>query len=120
MKYENNRCGEWISRFGVACLLLISACGKEDSKPEKTAPATQAPATAPAASRGSARHTIKGQVSYKGKVAPSMLTVTKDQEVCGNSKTDSTLVVSPDSRKLSPSPLINLKSSRPNAMSIAG
>jgi len=102
MQCDINGRGRWVSVFGVLCLLLVSACGKgkEESPPETAAPAPQVSATvpAPAASAGSAGGTIKGEVVYKGKASAATLTVTKDQAVCGNNKTDLSLVVSPEGK----------------------
>jgi len=90
--------GRWASLLGVL-LLLVSACGKGDERaPEKATPASQGAAPAPTASAESAGGTIKGEVIYKGKASPATLDVTKDQAVCGNSKTDPSLVVSPEGK----------------------
>jgi len=96
--FDYNGCGRWASLFGVL-MLLVLACGKgEESAPDTVAPAPQVSATAPAASAESGGGTIKGEVIYKGKASPATLNVTKDQAVCGNSKTDPSLVVSPEGK----------------------
>lgn len=82
-------------------LWLLSACGKgEESKTEepKSTPPAPAITSAPSASSGAAGSTIKGEVVYKGKATTATLTVNKDQEVCGKTKVDPSLIVSTDGK----------------------
>lgn len=86
--------------LGAMAIFFCAACGKEETAPEKsaTAPQAQPSAAAPSASAQAGAGTIKGEVIYKGKAAPATLSVTKDQEVCGQSKPDPSLVVSPEGK----------------------
>jgi len=102
MHQASCRCRCWPTVLGVAGILLFGACnkGKEEPAHETPAPAPQAQTSAPtqAASARSERGTIQGEVIYKGKTTPSVLTVTKDREVCGATKKDPSLVFSLDGK----------------------
>ena len=72
-------------------LLLAVGCSKE---PEQKSPPAKEPAqsvTAPGAAQG--KGTITGKVIFKGSHSPGKLSVGKDREVCGDGKSDPSLLV---------------------------
>lgn len=84
----------------VVLLVLFWSCdkGQEESPAEKRAPTAES-----VVSRGATVYraavvqnggTISGKVVFKEKHTPSIIPVTKDQEVCGKSKKDPSLLVS--------------------------
>ena len=92
------RCTLFWATVMLALVPFLNGCSKEQ---EKSAPATEnaaakpesppSPASAPAAAKGTGA--IAGRIVYKGTYKPDTLPVGRDKEVCGNSKTDPTLVV---------------------------
>lgn len=84
----------------VVLLVLFWSCGKgqEESSTEKSAPSAESVATGNATAYRAAviknGGTISGKVVFKEKRRPSAIPITKDQEVCGKSKKDPSLLVS--------------------------
>lgn len=82
----------------VAGLLLLTGCGgdQEGRRPAETPPETPAAAaekkTEPPAAAGTG--SIFGKVTFKGKAQAQSIAISRDQEVCGTSKPDPSLVVS--------------------------
>jgi plastocyanin len=76
--------------------LLLASCSKEQEKPAaETSSARSEPAAPPAQSDSTqGKGTISGKVIVKGFFKPGILTVGKDKEVCGASKTDPALLLS--------------------------
>lgn len=93
---EKNR--RWAEMFAIVFVFLLAACGEKKPEPTGEPASTPAPelsgeptaAPSPAGGRGS----ISGEVIFKGKAAASTLTINKDQEVCGKTKTEPGLIVS--------------------------
>jgi plastocyanin len=75
--------------------LLLAGCSKEQEKPAvETSSAKSEPAAPPAQSDSTqGKGTISGKIILKGSYKPGILTVGKDKEVCGASKTDPALLV---------------------------
>lgn len=93
----------WHRNFGVVSTLLVLATwgctnGKEETPSAKAPPATETQAMGESKDFQSttARNggIIAGKVTFKGDWKPPTIPVTKDQEVCGKSKLDPSLIVS--------------------------
>jgi plastocyanin len=74
---------------------LLASCSKEQEKPAAETSSAKSEPTAPPAQSASTQEksTISGKIIFKGSYKPRVLTIGKDKEVCGASKTDPALLV---------------------------
>ena len=74
---------------------LLGSCSKEQEKPAaETSSAKSEPAAPPAQPDSTqGKGTISGKIIFTGSYKPGILTIGKDKEVCGASKTDPALLV---------------------------